>query len=83
MVSGMASAMMRAGKKTMNAIGFLVASMTTGGVSVAMIRGTSPRVMAGSNEYATLRNRRTIGWVFLITALLLLSIALLQLIIQD
>jgi hypothetical protein len=66
----------------MNALGFFVASLTAGGLSVAMISGTSPKAMAGSSKYESLRKRRTFGWVVLVSAVLLLIIALLQLMIQ-
>jgi hypothetical protein len=51
------------------------AAATTGGLSVVLIRGTSPLAPAGSNEFVRLRNRRVIGWVLLVLALFLLVIA--------
>jgi hypothetical protein len=67
----------------MNTLGFFFASLTAGGVSVAMIRGTSHHTTARGLEFDALRKRRNIGWIVFVSALLLLAIALLQLIFQN
>jgi hypothetical protein len=55
--------------------GYLLAGLIVG-ISVVLIRGTSPGAIVGCNEYISRRRRRVVGQIGLILAALVLAITI-------